>query len=92
MRKIISLKYNFVELKNIKSISINGFYNLEPTNRIKIEFKLRKEYVYNPNIESWELETFDDVSYINFPDYETAKVHLEEMTEDWEYFLKDIEE
>ena len=92
MRKVISLNRNYVELKNIMSISINGYCDLAPTNRIKIEFKLRKEYIYNPNIESWELETFDDVSYINFPDYETAKVHLEEMTEDWEYFLNDKEE
>jgi hypothetical protein len=87
MRKIICLNNNFVELNNILSISVNGYPNLGPTNRIKIEFNLRKEYIYNPNIELWELETFNDVLYIDFPDYETAKVHLNEMFGEWQFYL-----
>ncbi len=87
MRKLINLKNNVVELNSIKAISLNGYINLEPTNRIKIEFKLRKEYIYNPNIELWELETLTDVLYIDFPDYDTAKVHLDEMFGEWQAYL-----
>ena len=87
MRKIICLNNNFVELNNILSISVNGYSDLGPTNRIKIEFKLRKEYIYNPNIELCELETYNDVIYIDFPDYDTAKAHLHEMFGEWQAYL-----
>jgi hypothetical protein len=67
---------------------LNRFFDLEPaTNRIKIEFKLRKEYIYNPNIELLELETFNDILFIDFRDFDTANVYLDEMFGEWQYYL-----
>lgn len=88
MRKLINLKNNVVELNSIKAISINGYIDLEPkTNRIKIEFKSRKEYVYNPNIELWDLETFNDILFIDYPNYEIARASLDEMFGEWQAYL-----
>jgi hypothetical protein len=67
---------------------LNRFFDLDPaTNRIKIEFKLRKEYIYNPNIELLELETFNDILFIDFRDFDTANVYLDEMFGEWQYYL-----
>lgn len=85
MSRVIYIHRNLVEIDKIKAICLNTFFDIKPdVNVIKIEFKTRKEYIYNPNTESWELETFDDVLLIEYPDYDTAKVYLDEIREEWQ--------
>jgi hypothetical protein len=37
-------------------------------NQIKIEFKARKEYIFNPNEKMYELKTINDHLIIDYPD------------------------
>ena len=90
MSKIINLRNNLVELDKIKAICLNSFTSVKPKgNFIKIEFKIRKEYIYNPNVESWELESFNDVLLIEYPDYDTAVVYLEEIMGEWQAIIEE---
>ncbi len=90
MSKIINLNGNAVELENIKAISHNGYHHVKPeTNQLKIEFKTRKEYVFNPGSKKWELEIFDDVLLVDYPDNDTAVDNYLEIMESWEEALKE---
>ena len=90
MTGIINLNGNAVPLSQIKSISKNDYFNAEPaTNQVKIEFKMRKEYLFNPNSEEWELETFNDVLLINYPDGDCATENYFQIMETWEEALSE---
>lgn len=84
MIKLIDLSNNVVDANQILAMGVNSNRTNGPTNRVKITFKARKEYVYNPNIECFELEDFKDVLYVDFPEYETAKAHLNGWMEEWQ--------
>ncbi|HET8887220.1 MAG TPA: hypothetical protein VFM70_12800 [Salinimicrobium sp.] len=90
--KIINLNGNAVVLADIKSISISGYFNVEPqTNQVKIELKTRREYIYNPNTEDWELETFNDILLVNYPNGQTADDNYWEMMQIWEDAMEEME-
>lgn len=88
--KIINLNGNAVELEKIKAVSHNEYHRVSPeTNQLKIEFKTRKEYVFNPGSKEWELETFNDVLLIDYPDSDTAVDNYLEIMEIWEEALQE---
>ncbi|CAL67534.1 hypothetical protein [Christiangramia forsetii] len=89
MNKIINLNGNAVELAQVKSISVNEYFDVEPkTNQLKIEFKGRKEYIFNPGIKEWELNTFNDVLLVDYPDGQTAIENYLQIMEIWEEALQ----
>lgn len=93
MKKIVEFHRNLVELDKIKAISINTYVHSEPkSNFVRIEFKTRKEYIYNPNTKIHELETFDDVLLIEFSNYDSALAHFEEMMGAWQYYIDQEED
>ena len=90
MSKIINLNGNAVELEKIKAISHNGYHQTKPeTNQLKVEFKTRKEYLFNPGSREWELETFNDVLLVNYPDSDTAVDNYLEIMGLWEEALEE---
>lgn len=90
MKKIINLNGNIVELEKIKAISHNGYHHVKPdTNQLKIEFKTRKEYVFNPGSKEFELKTFDDTLLVDYPDHDTAVDNYLEIMEIWEEALQE---
>ena len=90
MTKIINLNGNAVELAKVKSISVNEYFDVEPkTNQLKIEFKARKEYIFNPNEKEWELETFNDVLLVEYPNNDTAIENYWEIMKIWEEALQE---
>ncbi len=85
MKKLINLNGNAVVLADIKSISVNEYFNVTPeTNQVKIEFKARKEYVFNPESEEWVGEIFNDLLLVNYPDGDTAIENYVQIMEIWE--------
>lgn len=90
MNKIINLNGNVVELDKIKGISHNGYHHVKPeTHQVKIEFKTRKEYVFNPGSKEWEMEDFNDVLIIDYPNYDTAVENFYEIMQIWEDALQE---
>lgn len=90
MSKIINLNGNAVELENIKAISHNSYHRAKPeTNQLKIEFKTRKEYIYNPGSKQWELETFNDVLLVDYPDHDAAVDNYLEIMDIWKEALEE---
>src|SRR5690554_3510540 len=60
MKRIINFGSNMVEVDRILAMSVNSSNTSGPTNQIKITFKTRKEYIYNPNLDNYEMEVFND--------------------------------
>jgi len=88
MKKLIDLGNNIVEVDKILGMSVNGYIDAGPTNCITITFKTRKEYIYNPNLDNYEMEEFNDVLNIEFSNFETAQAYLNEFMEEWEAMLE----
>lgn len=55
MKRIIELGSTLVEVDKILAMSVNSSSNNGSTNQIKITFKTRKEYIYNPNLDMYEM-------------------------------------
>ena len=72
-------------------MGVNSVISVGPTNQIKITFKARKEYIFNPYTELYELEKFNDILYVDFYDYESAEAHLLEWRDEWEAMMEEIE-
>ena len=89
MNNIINLNGNAVELSKVKSISVNEYFDVEPkTNQVKIEFKIRKEYVFHPGSKEWEPEIFNDVLLVDYPNGQVAIENYLEIMEIWEEALQ----
>ena len=91
MKKLIQLGNQIVDANQILAMGVNSVTSLGPTNQIKITFKARKEYIFNPNTELYELEEFNDILYVDFYDYESAEAHLLEWRDEWEAMMEEIE-
>ncbi len=90
MSKIINLNGNAVELSKVKSVSVNEYFDVEPkTNQVKIEFKGRKEYIFNPGSKEWESEIFNDVLLVDYPDGQVAIENYLQIMEIWEEALQE---
>lgn len=76
-----------MDANEILGLGISSYRSIEPTNRIKITFKARKEYIFNPNIDLYELEEFNDFLYVDFPDFGTAQAHLYDWIVEWQAVL-----
>lgn len=88
MARIINLNGNAVELSKVKSICVNEYFDVEPkTNQVKIEFKARKEYVFNPRSKEWEQEIFNDTLLVDYPNGQTAIENYLQIMEIWEEAL-----
>jgi len=87
MKKVINLNGTVVELDKIKGISINeeGFFDIKlKSNFIKVELQNRKEYVFNPETNEWELHDFNDEILIEYPSSDYVYKSFEQMKEIWE--------
>jgi len=87
MKRIINLENNMVEVDKILAMSVNSSSNNGSTNQIKITFKTRKEYIYNPNLDIYEMEVFNDELFIDYYDYATAEDYLNLFMAEWEAVL-----
>lgn len=85
MNKIINLNGVLIELKRVKAIIHSDF---KKSNFLKIEMNKRKEYVFNPNIEIWEIQEFNDFVNIEFPDNDIAVENYRQLMNIWESELE----
>ncbi len=85
MSKIINLNGVLIELKRIKAIIHNDY---ELSNYLKIEMNKRKEYIYNPNVEEWEIQEYNDIVNVEFPNQDIAVENYRELKNIWESELE----
>ncbi|HBK70256.1 MAG TPA: hypothetical protein DDZ39_01135 [Flavobacteriaceae bacterium] len=81
MGKTINLNGILIEFDRIKAIIHNDFIDNE---FLKIELNKRKEYVFNPNTDKWEIQEFDDEILIEFPDNDIAITEYLDLKKIWE--------
>lgn len=81
MTKIINLNGILIDLQRVKAIFHNDY---EDCNKLRIILNNRKDYVWNPNNENWELEEISDDFYIEFPNNDIAVENYKEMKRLWE--------
>ncbi len=66
-----------------KVIGIELDYKSQHSSEVRVIFAIRKEYIYNPNTESFELTDITDEARFKFTEYPVAKRIVDEMKENW---------
>ena len=84
--KIVYHEKVAIDLSKIKSIKLLPLQHGD-TKRIKIEFKARPEYVFNPNTKEYEMENIEDSTELKFTENEKAQQVLNEFIELWQAYL-----
>ena len=87
MKKIINLNGTYVELDKIKGISMNeeGYFDIKlKSNFIKVELQNRKEYIYNPAENEWELHDVTNEILIEYPTSNYAYESIVKIKQIWE--------
>ena len=54
-----------------------------------MEFKARKEYIFNPASKEWEPEIFDDALLVDYPDGQVAIENYLQIMEIWDEGLQE---
>lgn len=89
MPQIVSLNNTVININEVKAITVSGYtLGRVPTNVVVFHLKTRKEYIFNPNTQEWDLEIFNETVEIEFSDYRTAIGNLKEIMEEWEAVLE----
>ena len=84
--KVIYHENIAIDLSKIKAIKLLPWYAGD-LKRIKIEFKNRFEYVFNPNTKEFDKEEINDSTELKFDGNEKAKQVLLEFMEIWQNYL-----
>lgn len=87
--KIINHAGASIDLSQVKCFILSSFISIGKPNTLKIEFKKRLEYVFNPNTKQYEKEEINDYTEIEFPGYDTARQYTNELEEIWQDYLND---
>lgn len=66
-----------------KVIGIELDYKSQHSSEVRVIFATRKEYIYNPNTESFELTDITHEARFKFTEYPVAKRIVDEMKENW---------
>ena len=73
-----------IDLSQLKCFRINTGYG-EPW--VIVEYKMRHEYVYNPESDAYELQVCNDQTKIEFTSYEGSVMFVEEWNKIWQKYL-----
>lgn len=77
-----------LDLETIKCFKVQTFTNVGKSNILTIEFKTSNlEYIFNPEKEEFELQTFNDKTEIEYPSYDSACAYRDEWAEIWQDYL-----
>lgn len=76
-----------VDLSQVKCFKLSPFSSINKTNTLVIEFKRRVEYIYNPSTQQYHKEEINDITELEFPDWETAWQYTDELEEIWQSYL-----
>ena len=82
MNTIITIDGITIDYSKVIGIEHENLHSDGP-NQIRVIFGTRKEYIFNPETECYELHEITDEAHFPFPEYELAQGVLQEMTETW---------
>lgn len=72
-----------LDVSQIKSFHIDAYNPRKRSHILRIEFKSRYEYLWNPDTKEFEKVLIHDFVEHPYADYETAAVHRDEWQEIW---------
>ncbi len=87
--KVISIAGLTVNLAQVKSFHLSNFSSIGKRNTLIVEFKTRHEYIYNPGTKEYEKQEYNDVSEVQFPDWETAREYVKAWEDNWQDYLNE---
>lgn len=85
--KIVTHAGLTLNLSQIKCFQLSNFIGIGKRNTIIVEFKTRYDYIKNTATGEWEKQEFNEKTELEFPDYATAKAHIDEWIEIWQEYL-----
>jgi hypothetical protein len=88
-KRIISHAGLTIDMKTIKCFKVPSNIDSGKTNFLIVEHKKRIEYIKNPETDEYEKIEFNDVSEVEFPNYEMADAHKNEWEDIWENYLNE---
>lgn len=82
-----------LDLENIKSFTVQATSGVGRPNVLTVEHKSSNaEYVFNPDIEEYELHFFNNTTEMEYSSYDSVCAHRDEWAEIWLGYLNEKEE
>jgi hypothetical protein len=63
-----------LNISQVKCFRLSNFSGIGKRNTMTVEFKTRYDFIQHPQTGKWEKQEFNEMTELQFPDYETAKV------------------
>ncbi len=80
-----------LNLASIKCFKLQSNIDLGKTNVLIVEHKKRFGYIQHPETGQYEKQEFNEITEIEYPNYETASTYLSEWEDMWQDYLDDQE-
>jgi len=87
MERIKSIANLSIDFDRIRAIKLDN-YNPEKSNILLIEYNARIEYSKNPFTQEIEKTEIVDIISKEFPNFETASLHQDEIVFVWQEYLE----
>lgn len=80
-----------LNLASIKCFKLQSNIDLGKTNVLIVEHKRRYGYIQHPETGDFEKQEYNEITEIEYADYKTASVYLNEWEDIWQEYLDDQE-
>lgn len=82
-----------LDLEKLKCLKVQTYTEAGKPNVLTFEFKTSNiEYIFNPETEEFEMQTFKEFSEVIYSSYDSACAHRDEWAEIWQDYLTEQEE
>ena len=78
-----------LNLATIKCFKLQTYIDLGKTNVMFVEHKKRFDYIQHPKTGEYEKQEYNEVTEVEYPNYESAEAHRNEWEEIWQDYLDD---
>lgn len=86
--KIITHGGVTLNIETVKCFRVQTYTEVGKSNVLTIEYKTSNvEYIFNPETQKFELHTFNDITEVEYPTYDSACAYRDEWAEIWEDYL-----
>lgn len=76
-----------LNLATIKCFKLRTYIDLGKTNVMFVEHKKRFDYIQHPKTGEYEKQEYNEVTEVEYPNYETAEAHRNEWEVIWQDYL-----
>ena len=76
-----------LNLATIKCFKLQTYIDLGKNNVMFVEHKKRFDYIQHPKTGEYEKQEYNEVTEVEYPNYESAEAHRNEWEEIWQDYL-----